>query len=100
MQWAWLIPVFCFAAAPLIVVFGQRLPGKGAILSILAIGGGFVVFWLVLVSFLGASPTTDGCFISEHTETLTCVYERSWFHAADLELVWGIIIDPLTLVML
>ena len=100
MQWAWLIPVFCFAAAPLIVVFGQKLPGKGAILSLLAITGGFVVFWIVLVNFLDASPATSGCFTSEHTESLTCVYEQSWFHAADLELVWGIIIDPLTLVML
>ncbi|PKB67959.1 MAG: NADH-quinone oxidoreductase subunit L [SAR202 cluster bacterium Io17-Chloro-G4] len=105
MEWAWLIPVFCFAAAPLIVVFGERLPGKGAILSILAIGGGFVVFWVVLTAFLGASPASEingtaDCFTSEFTESLTCVYEHSWFHAADLELVWGIIIDPLTLVML
>ena len=100
MEWAWLIPVFCFAAAPLIVIFGDRLPGKGAFLSILAIGGGFVIFWVVFGSFLDASPTTAGCFTSEHTETLTCDYQHSWFHAADLELVWGIIIDPLTLVML
>ena len=105
MEWAWLIPVFCFAAAPLIVVFGERLPGKGAILSILAIGGGFVVFCVVLTAFLGASPASEingtaDCFTNEFTESLTCVYEHSWFHAADLELVWGIIIDPLTLVML
>ena len=100
MQWAWLIPVFSFAAAPIIVVFGQRLPGKGAFLSILAIAGGFVVFWVVLASFLGASSATDNCLISEHTESLTCAYQQSWFHAADLELFWGILIDPLTLVML
>ena len=100
MQWAWLIPVFSFAAAPIIVVFGQWLPGKGAFLSILAIAGGFVVFWVVLASFLGASSATDNCLISEHTESLTCAYQQSWFHAADLELFWGILIDPLTLVML
>ena len=100
MQWAWLIPVFSFAAAPIIVVFGPRLPGKGAFLSILAIAGGFVVFWVVLASFLGASSATDNCLISEHTESLTCAYQQSWFHAADLELFWGILIDPLTLVML
>ena len=45
MEWAWLIPIFSFAAAPLIVVFGKFLPGKGSWLSILAIGGGFVMFW-------------------------------------------------------
>ena len=77
MQWAWLIPVFSFAAAPIIVVFGPRLPGKGAFLSILAIAGGFVVFWVVLASFLGASSATDNCLISEHTESLTCAYQQS-----------------------
>ena len=29
MEWAWLIPVFSFAAAPLIVLLGQRLPLPG-----------------------------------------------------------------------
>ena len=37
MEWAWLIPIFSFAAAPIIVVFGRFLPTKGALLSILAI---------------------------------------------------------------
>ena len=48
MEWAWLIPIFSFAAAPIIVVFGRFLPTKGALLSILAIGAGFAVFWFVL----------------------------------------------------
>ncbi|MCZ6874307.1 MAG: NADH-quinone oxidoreductase subunit L, partial [bacterium] len=47
-----------------------------------------------------ASSATNNCLISEHTESLTCAYQQSWFHAADLELFWGILIDPLTLVML
>ena len=82
MQWAWLIPVFSFAAAPLIVVLGKYLPQKGAFLSILAIGGGFAVFWFVLNSWLGAAPgVTSGCFISENTGLLTCDYERTWFNA-------------------
>ena len=106
MQWAWLIPVFGFAAAPIIVIFGRYLPGKGSWLSILAIGGGFVVFWFVLNSWLGASNATSGCFTSENTGLLTCDYERVWFNAGivgaagSVTLFWGILIDPLTIAML
>ena len=53
MQWAWLIPIFSFAAAPIIVVLGRFLPTKGALLSILAIVGGFTVFWFILGSWMG-----------------------------------------------
>ena len=106
MEWAWLIPVFSFAAAPAVVIFGKYLPGKGSWLSILAIGGGFVVFWLVLDSWLGAHTGTSGCFTSENTGSLTCDYERSWFNAGivgavgSVSLNWGILIDPLTIAML
>jgi len=106
MEWAWLIPVFSFAAAPIIVVFGRLLPTKGALLSILAIGGGFAVFWFVLDSWMGAGAATSGCFTSENTEMLTCKYERSWFNAGlvgaagSVSLHWGILIDPLTIAML
>ncbi|SUZ51387.1 uncharacterized protein METZ01_LOCUS4241 [marine metagenome] len=106
MEWAWLIPVFSFAAAPAVVIFGKYLPGKGSWLSILAIGGGFVVFWLVLDSWLDAHTGTIGCFTSENTSLLTCDYERSWFNAGivgavgSVSLNWGILIDPLTIAML
>ncbi|MEC8960184.1 MAG: proton-conducting transporter membrane subunit, partial [Chloroflexota bacterium] len=106
MEWAWLIPIFSFAAAPIIVVFGRFLPTKGALLSILAIGGGFAVFWFVLDSWMGAGTNTSGCFTSENTHMLTCDYERSWFNAGligaagSVSLHWGILIDPLTIAML
>ena len=100
MEWAWLIPVFCFVAAPIIVVFGKFLPGKGSSLSILAIGAGFVVFWVVLASFLDAGASTKDCFTSADTGSLTCNFKHSWFHAGELELFWGILVDPLTVVML
>ena len=100
MEWAWLIPVFCFAAFPVIVVSGKYLPGKGSLLAIGAIAAGFVVFWLVLGGFLDATASTKDCFISGHTDALTCNYQRPWFSAGDLQLSWGIIIDPLTIVML
>ncbi len=105
MEWAWLIPVFSFAAAPAIVIFGKYLPGKGSWLAILAIGGGFVMFWVVLNSWLGAEAV-GSCFTSANTGMLTCDYERSWFNAGvvgavgSVTLHWGILIDPLTLAML
>ena len=110
MEWAWLIPVFSFGAVPLIILFGKYLPGKGSPLAILAIAGGFALFWFVLVGFLGASPGTEGCTASDQTGTLTCEYQRTWFRAGlpgqvsnideSIHLNWGILIDPLTLVML
>ncbi len=127
MEWAWLIPVFSFAAVPLIVLFGKRLPGKGSPLAILAIAAGFVLFWWVFVSFAGASPETPGCDESAHTGSLTCNYGVNWFEAGltgdgntepsnteppggpgedrvdvdrGISLNWGISIDPLTVVLL
>jgi len=110
MQWAWLIPVFSFVAALLIVLIGKRLPGKGAPVAIVAIACGFAVFWVVFSGFLSATPTTDGCHTSDETGALTCEYERSWFSAGmpgdsdnidqRVHLTWGILIDPTTVAVL
>ncbi len=112
MTWAWLIPVLSFAAAPLIVVAGRWLPGKGAFLAIFAIAAGFGIFWLALFGFMGATTATEGCAKVVSAETgaesgpLTCQYEKTWFNAGlpgsegSVELTWGILIDPVTVVML
>ncbi len=106
MQWAWLIPVISFAVAPIIVVIGNRLPGKGALLSIPAIGAGFVFFWIALFGWLGASESSEHCAIAIGTEVLTCNFERVWFNAGlpelpdSVTLTWGFFVDPLTLAML
>jgi NADH-quinone oxidoreductase subunit L len=110
MEWAWLIPVFSFIAVPLIILFGKNLPGKGSFLAILAVAGGFALFWLVLVGFLGARPDTANCGTSQHTGALTCQYQRDWFQAGlpgfsnnvdgTIRLTWGMLIDPLTIVVL
>ena len=106
MQWAWLIPVFSFAAAPIIVLIGDRLPGKGAVLSIAAIAGGFVFFWIALFGWMGASDGTEHCYIAIGTEALTCNYDRVWFNAGlpglpgSVQLTWGFFIDPVTIAML
>ena len=106
MQWAWLIPVFSFAVAPIIVVVGNRLPGKGALLSIPAIAAGFVFFWIALFGWLDASTATEHCYLAIGTEALTCNYERVWFNAGlpgmdgSVALTWGFFVDPLTIAML
>ena len=106
MQWAWLIPVLSFAAAPIIVVFGNRLPGKGALISIPAIGAGFVFFWIALFGWIAATDSTEHCQIAVGTEVLTCNFERVWFNAGlpelpdSVTLTWGFFVDPLTLAML
>ena len=106
MQWAWLIPVFSFAVAPVIVVIGNRLPGRGALLSIPAIGAGFVFFWIALFGWLAASETTEHCSLAVGTEALTCNFEKVWFNAGlpelsdSVTLTWGFFVDPLTLAML
>ncbi len=107
MEWAWLIPTLSFIAAPLIVVFGQYLPGKGSPLAILAIAAGFALFWLVLAGFLNASPEIGaGCLTSPETRALTCTYQRTWFNAglpgldSSVQMTWGVTIDPLAIAML
>lgn len=110
MEWAWLIPVFSFAAVPIIILFRNSFPGKGAPLAILAIAGGFAVFFFVLVGFLNANSMTENCHVSEETEVLTCEYERTWFSAGipgvsddvdrGVSVTWGIVVDPLTVVVL
>ena len=111
MPLAFLIPVFSFAACPLIILFQRWLPLRGAPLAILAIGGGFVVWALTTVSFLGATPDNPACEVSGITGALTCHFSTSWFEAGlpgvaiptvdqAIHLNWGIIIDPLTVVLL
>ena len=94
MEWAWLIPVFSFAAFPIIVLFGRFLPGKGSFLAIFAIAAGFGVFWFVLRSFLDGDST--GCGLGQ--SSVDC--STTWFKVGGLQLDWGMIIDPLAIVML
>ena len=108
MPLAFLIPVFSFVACPLIILFQRWLPGRGAPLAILAIGGGFVVWALATIGFLGASSDNPACDVSHITGALTCHFSTDWFTAGVagdqitdvIHLDWGILIDPLTIVLL
>ena len=87
MEWAWLAPALSFAAFGLIVLVGRYLPGKGSWLAILAIAGGFGVFWYVLAAFLDRGTGTYN-------------FAVTWFELADTVVEWGMLIDPLSVVML
>lgn len=110
MPLAFLIPVFSFVACPLIILFQRWIPGRGAPLAILAIGGGFVVWIMVTISFLGASADNPACDVSGITGALTCHFSTTWFQAGipdvpagidqAIHLDWGVLIDPLTVVLL
>ena len=93
-EWAWLIPVVSFAAFPIIALFQRFLPGRGSYLAILAIVAGFALFWFVLRAFL--SGDSQGCGLVPGDTTCS----MTWFKAGKVTLTWGMIIDPLSVVML
>ncbi len=110
MPLAFLIPVLSFVACPLIILFQRWLPLRGASLAILAIAGGFVVWIIATLGFLNASAADPACEVSGVTGALTCHFTTAWFEAGlpgamatvdqAIHLNWGILIDPLTLVLL
>jgi NADH-quinone oxidoreductase subunit L len=94
MEWAWLIPTFSFAAFPIIVLFGRFLPGRGSFVAILAIAAGFGVFWFILADFFYAGSLGCGLEPSD----LDCSIE--WFSVGSISPDWGMIIDPIAIIML
>ncbi|MBI2936350.1 MAG: NADH-quinone oxidoreductase subunit L [Chloroflexi bacterium] len=85
LEWAWLIPALSAIAFLFIVSFGRLLPRHGAFLAPLAIGAGFVVFWFVLSDLLRHGAQT---------------FSITWLEAGATRLTWGMILDPLSVVML
>jgi len=91
MEWAWLIPVYSFSAFGIVALFGKYLPMKGAFVSILAILAGFITFWPMLFDLLDSRLPHE--FGSYH-------FVREWFSTGNLDVSWGIIVDPLSVSML
>lgn len=85
MEWAWLAPALSFAAFGMIVLFGRYLPAKGVFLALLAVAAAFAVFWFVLLDLLNRGNGT---------------FAVTWFELGGTTVNWGMIIDPLTVVML
>lgn len=87
MQWAWLAPALSAIAFLAIVLFRRLLPREGAWLAPLAIASGFGVFWVVLGHWVQAGGGAHG-------------FALTWLQAGDTRITWGMLIDPLALVML
>ena len=87
MAWAWLIPVYGFAAFGVISLLRERLPDRGRYLSILAILAGFATFWFVLSDLVSSG-------VGQYH------FSVDWFTAGSIDVAWGILVDPLTVVML
>ena len=96
---AWLIPSLSFGAFFIVALLGRFLPGQGSFISVLAIAGGFGLFWVVLAGFLDVSLPAEDCTGGDFG-LKTCVFSREWFSAGDIHLAWGTIVDPLSVMML
>ncbi len=87
MEWAWLIPIYGFGAFGVIALMRENLPDRGRFLSVLAISAGFATFWFVLQDFLEHG-------VDQYHFTV------EWFTAGRIDVALGIIVDPLTVIML
>jgi NADH-quinone oxidoreductase subunit L len=85
MELAWLAPALSAVAFLLIVTVGRALPRGGAFLAPLAALAGFVLFWFVLAGLL------------QHGERS---FSIEWLKAGETVLVWGVLLDPLSVTML
>ena len=85
MAWAWLIPALSASAFAVIVTVGRVLPRQGAFLAPLAALLGFALFWFVLIDLLGNENEA---------------FSIAWLEAGPAQLKWGMIIDPLSVIML
>ncbi len=84
-EWAWLAPIVCLGAFAVLSLFNRYLPGRGSLLSVAAIGFGFVLFWFVLRDLMVYGPG---------------FFSKTWFDVGLTNLRIGMIIDPLSVLML
>jgi len=83
---AWIVVLLPLVSAALILFFGSRTPGKGAVYGIAAVGASFVFSLGVLLHFAQGGGPFEG-----HVE---------WFTIGPLHLELGILVDGLTGIML
>jgi len=84
---AWILPLFGVGAFTVLALFRGYLPRQGKHLAVLAAAAAFVLAWIPLLDMLGAG-------VGEYH------FPREWFAAGPITVGWGIIVDPLTVVML
>src|SRR5215210_1887410 len=86
---AWLIPFIPAVSFVIILLFGKRLPGKGASVGILAIGTSFVLSLVTAAQWLGREEPREA--VGRHL---------TWFEMGRVEVGAGIHVDGLTVMML
>ncbi len=87
MHLAWLIPALSAAAFVIVALAGRWLPGRGAVVSILAMAAGFSLWLVALTDMLGSGVSVVS-------------YGVEWLTAGGTSIGWGVHIDRLTIVML
>ena len=87
MEQAWIIPIFGIGAFVVLALFRNYLPWQGKYLAVIAALLAFLGSWVVLLDFINHG-------------TNLYHYPKEWFVAGAITVGWGIIIDPLTVVML
>ncbi len=83
---AWVVVVLPLISAALILFFGRRTPGKGAVYGIVAVGAAFLFSLGVLWHFVEGGGPFEGSI--------------DWFTIGPLHLELGILVDGLTGIML
>ena len=86
LRYAWVIALLPVLSAAVILFFGKRTPGQGAVYGIAAIGAGFVLSLAVLWHFVQGGGAYESSI--------------SWFTIGPLHVEAGILVDGLTAVML
>ena len=86
MSWAWFAPMLCLAAFVVLAFFNRYLPGRGAWLAILAIAGGFVLFFPVTADYLRTGQAGQ--------------FSTPWFAVNGKDVSLGFVVDPLSIIML
>ena len=86
---AWLIPLIPAVSAVLILIFGKRLPGKGAEIGIAALTASFAMAVASMVQWVG-----------EHEPREAVERHFTWFDLGGVDIGAGIHVDGLTVMML
>ena len=84
-DWAWVIPALSASAFFLTVIFGRFLPAQGAMIPVVAILLGFLLFWYVLADLLASGPAS---------------FSVNWITLGDTRITWGVMVDRLSVTML
>ena len=84
-NWAWLIPALSAVAFFIVLPFRRYLPLQGAVVSIIAILLGFVLFWFVLAGLLNEGSVSYGI---------------DWLRIGSTAIAWGVAVDEISVTML